>query len=99
MSDHIISLEWFVELSDEQQEQLSGGQNLVLPDGTSIAPLGKAITDGSETEFSDKTLRGVTTSGPFGSIGNSLGQGNGTLTGAKDSMILPPFIESSEVLS
>ncbi|MCM0591880.1 MAG: CTB family bacteriocin [Gloeotrichia echinulata IR180] len=99
MSNHIIISDWFVELSEQQQQMLSGGQNLVLPGGSPIGPLGRARTDGSETEFSDKTVQGVTTSGPLGSIGNSLGQASGAVTGATDSMILPPFIGSSETFN
>ncbi len=36
---------------------------------------------------------------PLGSLGDSLVEGSSTKTGASDSMILPPFQASTEVLS
>lgn len=96
MSNHIIVSESFVELFDQQQEFFSGGQNLAFGGGQPIAPLSNAIGDGSETKLSKKTIQGATTSGPAGSIGDSFGQGSGAATGASDSMILPPFVASTE---
>jgi hypothetical protein len=98
MSKHMNTLNWFVALSNEQQELLSGGQNGITIGNTRVPPLGRALQDGSETVLSTLSTRGTTTSGPTGSLGNSVGQGKGTATGAQDSMILPPFTAVSEVL-
>jgi len=104
-----MTAEWLVVLSEQQQELLLGGQNLGVPSygralpslvttgGPPVDPLGKALKDGSDTAFASTTVRGVTNSGPVGSVGNSLGDGNGSGTGVQDSMILPPFTASNEI--
>jgi len=102
MSHQNITAEWFVVLSDQQQELLSGGAalpNLVTIGSPSVGPLGRATDDGSNSQFTSDTTLGATSSGPFGSIGNSVGQGNGGSSGAEDSMILPPFKASTEIFS
>jgi hypothetical protein len=96
MSKHMNKQNWFVALSDEQQELLSGGQGITIGN-TQVNPLGRALRDGSETVLSNISARGTTTSGPTGSLGDSVGQGKGGATGAQDSMILPPFNAASEV--
>ncbi|MEA5618587.1 hypothetical protein VB711_12175 [Cronbergia sp. UHCC 0137] len=96
-----------VELPQEEQEHLSGGQAapadpLLAPiaalRGRPVNALGKALNDGSETKLVNNTIRGVTNSGPFGSTGNSNAEGEGLATGAEDIMILPPFLGSSQTL-
>jgi hypothetical protein len=107
MLNSITIQKLLVELSDQQQELLSGGQAgsadpLLTPitalRGRPVNPIGKAINDGSETKLGNNTLQGVTNSGLLGSIGNSTGQGEGTSTGAEDIMILPAFLGFSQTL-
>jgi hypothetical protein len=64
--------------------------------GQPINALGQTLNDGSNTVLGNNTLQGTTTSGPFGSFGDSTAQGKGGATGAEDIMILPPFFESSQ---
>lgn len=95
MSEQMFISEWFVQLSDEQLELLSGGQ--VSPIGNvQRIPLGQGTVDGSDTIARVQNINGITNSGPNGSIGNSLADATGFKTGAQDLMALPPDFEISE---
>lgn len=102
MLHEIITVEWFVDLSDEQQELLSGGQgapqNFVFGDPISaLTALGNApLLTGSENIGRTRDLNGTTTSGPGGSLGNSVANRSGRNTAARDLMILPPDFELSQ---
>jgi hypothetical protein len=93
---HFSVIRFISDLSVKQQELLLGGQNVVLQSNRPVTPLRNAKEIGSETKFSNISLQGVTNASPTGSVGNSVGQGRGSDTGAQDSLVLPPFIGISE---
>lgn len=95
MSNNIIISDCFVELSDEEQQMVSGGQISPIGNVPRI-PLGQGNLEGTETIARVQNVRGITNSGPLGSFGNSLADGTGFRTGAQDLMGLPPDFESSE---
>jgi hypothetical protein len=95
------------ELSANEQELLSGGQQNIAGDptltplaglrGRPVNPVGAGTEiNGSETKLKNNNLRGATNSGPIGSFGNSTGNGRASSTGAEDTMILPPFLGLSQ---
>lgn len=102
MSYDNITLELFVDLSDEQQELLCGGvgpsQTFKFGDPIpSIAALGNGpLLTGSEDFGRTANLNGTTTSGPLGSIGNSVADRSGRTTAARDLMVMPPDFELSQ---
>ena len=70
MSNQIGASEFFVSLSDGQQELLTGGSDFEL----------------SGSNFANRlaNLQGTTTSGPAGSLGNSTALKNATTTASQD---------------
>ncbi|BAZ81265.1 hypothetical protein PN497_16655 [Sphaerospermopsis kisseleviana CS-549] len=108
MLQDIMKSDSLVQLSLKQQELLLGGQGQPFNDqfiqplavirGQPITALGQTLNDGSSTVLGNNTLQGSTTSGLFGSVGNSTAQGKGGATGAEDIMILPPFSAASQTL-
>lgn len=102
MSYDNITLELFVDLSDEQQELICGGvgpsQTFKFGDPIPpIAALGNApLITGSENFGRTANLNGRTTSGPNGSLGNSIADRSGRTTAAQNVMILPPDFEFSQ---
>ncbi len=59
-----MELNIFLDLSHQQQQQLSGGQNLVTTGGSPISPLGRATKDGLELSLGGINVRGTTNSRP-----------------------------------
>lgn len=108
MLKDVMKSDFLLQLSFQEQELLLGGQGQGLNDpfiqplttlrGQPITALGQALNDGSSTVLGNNTLQGTTTSGPFGSFGDSTAQGKGGATGAEDIMILPPFSAASQTI-
>ncbi|MFM6002595.1 MAG: hypothetical protein ACKPA7_04205, partial [Sphaerospermopsis kisseleviana] len=92
MLQDIMTSDSLVKLSSKHQELLLGGQGQALNNpfiqplaflrGQPITALGQTLNDGSSTVLGNNTLQGSTTSGLFGSVGNSTAQGKGGATGA-----------------
>jgi hypothetical protein len=70
MSNHIMTSEFLVALSDEQQALVTGGADFEL--------------SGSNYANRLASLQGFTTSGPNGSTGNSIGTTSAVNTAAQD---------------
>jgi hypothetical protein len=92
MSDYIIPSELFIALSDEEQQFICGGQDLVL--GGGALPIGGGTLQGTEDLGKATNMQGTTSSGPAGSIGDIVGQRKGTKTAANTSVITPPALLS-----
>lgn len=70
MSDPIVTSDLFLNLSNKEQELLTGGANFSL--------------NGSNFANQGAVLMGSSTSGPLGSTANSGGNSNITITAAQD---------------
>ncbi|MBD2385677.1 CTB family bacteriocin [Cylindrospermum sp. FACHB-282] len=88
MSNQIIASQLFITLSDEQQQFINGGQDLVL--GSGPLPIQGGTLTGTTDMGKATNTQGQIFSGPAGSISDALGGRKGTKTAANTSVITPP---------